>query len=150
MTEHLYLTTPELKKGDIVLNSGMRILLDTPANVYKHSDDPTDLVYAWPGLVLNADDLCDKGSEEYDAYIACHIRGTWWKDCVPRPRKDQWTVQGNHLARWHVERGGETEEGDMEYCPNCTTTYKDTPENHPQHQAPCTRCGSGGHSACQH
>lgn len=38
----------------------------------------------------------------------------------------------------------------MDHCLNCTATYKDTPENRPQHQAPCTRCGSDGHSACQH
>jgi hypothetical protein len=38
----------------------------------------------------------------------------------------------------------------MEYCLNCTQTYKDTPKNRPQHMARCTRCGSDGHAACQH
>lgn len=95
--------TTELAEGDIVLDSGMRILLDIPAKIYKHGDDPADLVYAWHGLVLNADELCDRDGEDYNAYIACHIRGQWWEDCVPRPRKDQWIVQGNYLATWHVE-----------------------------------------------
>lgn len=95
--------TSQLAEGDIVLNHGMRILLDGPAKVIKRGEDPADTVYVWPGLVLNADELCDKESPSYDAYIAKHIRGIWWEDCVPRPRKDDWPVQGNYLATWGVE-----------------------------------------------
>lgn len=95
--------TTELQVGDVVVNHGMRILLDTPANVYEHGSDLADKVYSWPGLVLNADELCDRESEHYDSYIACHLRGTWWEDRVPRPRKDQWEVTGNYLATWYVE-----------------------------------------------
>lgn len=95
--------TTELEVGDVVLNYGMRILLDTPANIYRHGEDQADTVYSWPGLVLNADELCDKESESYDAYIYKHIRGIWWEDRVPRPRRDQWEVTGNYLATWHVE-----------------------------------------------
>lgn len=93
--------TTELKQGDIVVNQGMRILLDTPARVYE--DYANGPVYAWPGLVLNADELCDRKSPKFDLYIYKHIRGIWWEDCVPRPRKDEWIVQGNHLATWYVE-----------------------------------------------
>lgn len=42
------------------------------------------------------------------------------------------------------------EEPVMEYCQNCQSTYKDTPEERRHHIAPCYRCGSDGHSPCQH
>jgi hypothetical protein len=87
--------TTELVEGDVVLDHGMRILLDGPARV-------TDR-YEWPGLVLNGDALCDKESPEYDAYIACHLRGQWRHDVVPLPRIDNWSIVGNELATWTVE-----------------------------------------------
>ncbi len=105
MHEHLTLPTDELREGDIILNHGMRILIDGPAKVYRHEPQSrSNTVYVWPGLVLNADELCDKDSEHYDSYIARHLRGIWWEDRVPRPRADEWSIQGNHLATWHVER----------------------------------------------
>lgn len=104
MTEHLYLPTSELREGDIVLNTGMRILIDGPAGIYPQGDRPEDQVYRWPGLVLNADELCDRDADTFDLYLYKHLRGVWWEDQVPRPRRDDWPVQGNHLAMWHVER----------------------------------------------
>lgn len=38
----------------------------------------------------------------------------------------------------------------MEYCQNCQSTYHRTPQTEPKHLAPCERCGSEGHAACQH
>src|SRR5574341_1702660 len=98
-----YKNTTQLAEGDIVLDHGMRILLDGPATIHPLGDRPEDPVYRWPGLVLNADELCDKGSPSYNAYIACHIRGQWREDIVPLPRLDDWPVQGNHLAMWTTE-----------------------------------------------
>ena len=95
--------TTELTEGDIVLHHGMRILLDGPAKRYQQGTGRAGDVYRWPGLVLNADELCDKDGPHYNAYIAKHIRGIWWEDCVPRPRKDDWPIQGNYLATWVVE-----------------------------------------------
>lgn len=95
--------TTELTQGDVVLHYGMRILIDGPAVVTPEHGAATPPTYRWPGLVLNADELCDKDSPSHDAYIACHLRGQWWKDRVPRPRKDSWPIQGNHMARWTVE-----------------------------------------------
>lgn len=92
--------TTQLAEGDIILNYGMRILIDGPVKI---SGPEHDRVYRWPGLVINADELCDKDSPTYDAYIYKHIRGIWWEDCVPRPRKDDWPIQGNYLATWVVE-----------------------------------------------
>lgn len=95
--------TADLAEGDVVLNYGMRILIDGPATVYPEHGQATYPTYRWPGLVLNADELCDRESPSYDAYIACHLRGQWWEDRVPRPRKDDWPIVGNHLANWHIE-----------------------------------------------
>lgn len=95
--------TTELKQGDIVLNHGMRILIDGPPLIEPSPNREGVERYAWPGLVLNGDELCDRDSEAYDSYIACHLRGQWWEDRVPRPRKDDWPVVGNHLALWWVE-----------------------------------------------
>lgn len=94
--------TDALQEGDIVSNHGMRILIDGPAVVRNPDHDYP--VYAWPGLVLNADELCDKGSAHYDLYIAMHLRGVWWRDrgAVPEQR-DRWTVQGNRMCSWHIE-----------------------------------------------
>ncbi|MER6605692.1 hypothetical protein ABT282_07200 [Streptomyces sp. NPDC000927] len=96
MADSLYLPTPELREGDIVLDHGMRILIDGPGKYREET-------YVWPGLVLNADELCDNESDSYDAYIARHLRGIWWEDRVPRPRKDDWPIQGNSLACWRIE-----------------------------------------------
>lgn len=95
--------TTELAEGDIVVNYGMRILIDGPATVYPGTSSTDTERYAWPGLVLNADALCAKESPQYDAYIACHLRGQWWEDRVPRPRKDNWPIVGNYHATWCVE-----------------------------------------------
>ena len=96
-------TTDELREGDIVLDSGMRILIDGPVTVvpsfYRSENDR----YVWPGLVLNADELCDKDSPEYNNYIASHLRGQWWEDRLPLPRKDNWPIVGNRLTNWYTE-----------------------------------------------
>jgi hypothetical protein len=96
--DFLYLNTTELREGQVVHNSGMRILIDGPARIYEGDHE----VYAWPGLVLNADEICRREGPAYNSYIACHLRGTWREDAGREP--DRWTVQGNDLACWWVER----------------------------------------------
>lgn len=93
-------TTDQLREGDVVLHYGMRILIDGPAHTYP---DRGHTVYRWPGLVLNADELCDPASPSYSGYIASHLRGTRWRDIVPRRRMDDWPVQGNGMALWNTE-----------------------------------------------
>lgn len=95
--------TTELTEGDVVLNYGMRILIDGPAKIYKQGEDQADIVFVWPGLVLNADELCAKEFPTYNSYIASFLRGTNWEDRVPRTRQDEWNIQGNYLANWTVE-----------------------------------------------
>lgn len=94
--------TTELETGDIVINAGMRILIDGPARVYPAHGSSSGTVYAWPGLVLNADALCDKDSPDYDDYIARHLRGIWFEDRMEPKRKDDWTIQGTDMALWHI------------------------------------------------
>lgn len=101
---HLHLPTTKLQEGDVVLHYGMRILIDGPAETEPGTNDPEMTRYVWPGLVLNADELCDRNSPTFDAYIYKHIRGIWWEDRVPRPRKDDWPIVGNGHAMWSVER----------------------------------------------
>lgn len=85
-------TVPDLKVGDVVFEFGMRIKLDREIPTHREG------VKALAGIVLNADELCDKTLDTYDPYIARHLRGIWFEDRGPGVRKDEWTVQGNHLA----------------------------------------------------
>lgn len=90
----------DLKIGDVVQEHGMRVLLDREIPTYR------DGVKAFAGLVLNADELCTKGSDGYDAYIACHLRGQWFQDRLigqPNARQDEWTIQGNDMHQVWVE-----------------------------------------------
>ena len=98
-------TTDKLREGDIVLHGGMRILIDGPVTVYPDTSAVHDRydTYVWPGLVLNANELCDKDSPEYDGWIASFLRGQQWEDRMPRPRKDDWPIKGNKLANWYTE-----------------------------------------------
>lgn len=96
--------TSQIREGDIVLECGMVVLVG-PVKVYgvEYGHPEGEPVYAWPGRVLNADELCDKANPAYDAYVACHLRGTWCEDAGGV--KDRWTIQGNRLAPWTVVRG---------------------------------------------
>lgn len=89
--------TLELEAGDIILDAGMRILLEAPIKTYEEGRA------AWSGLVLNAEELCNKGHSSYDAYIARHLRGVWWQDRGSvAAQYDHWTIAGNDLAIWHL------------------------------------------------
>lgn len=120
----------ELEVGDVVLNHGMRILIDGPVRVYSSSYNPDLRIYRWPGLVLNADAICDKDGSEYDAYIACHLRGIWFEDRMGPKRKDEWSITSNDLAWWFtgepwqehgpMHEGGDDSGGDIQ----CGTAYE--------------------------
>lgn len=93
----LNLNTHELRVGDIVHEYGMRIRLDNPPTITKRERT----VYAWVGDILNLDEVIAAGvvpkaflgdSEWVDG------EGWVWK------QHNRWTVQGNDLATWLVER----------------------------------------------
>jgi len=81
------LTTPELKPGDIIVtHGGMRVLIDGPmltagarcGTFYRR------------GLVLNRDE------------VPGNIVPLGWTR--EQDGTDRWTIQGNELAHWYVER----------------------------------------------
>lgn len=81
-------TTPELRKGDVVLCHGMRVLLDSePVHDDEHHRPN---VHRCDGLVLNRAEL----STDVVPIGYTH-RG------AGQPHR--WTVQGNDLATWEVE-----------------------------------------------
>jgi hypothetical protein len=93
----LNLNTTELRIGDVVHLYGMRIRLDNP----PHIEQRERTVYAWVGDVLNPDEVIAAGvvprSFLGDNYW---IEGQGWMWF----QTNKWTVQGNDLARWAVER----------------------------------------------
>ena len=98
LTAYESVSTDKLALGDILHNHGMRILLDTEPQSYE---DRGCTVYAWPGLVLNAQDLAPGGSLE-DRFIWRHLHDDVWEDGIGWVRvfTGRWTIQGNHLATW--------------------------------------------------
>lgn len=74
----------ELRDGDVVLTHGMRVKLDRPVATQLGANG---LVFTWDGLVLNQAEVLAEG------FIT--------RGFIPDGR---WTVQGNDLATWAVER----------------------------------------------
>jgi hypothetical protein len=91
------LNTHELRLGDIVHESGMRVHLSRE----PHIETRQRIVYAWVGDVLNPEETIAYGMVPR-AFLGEHRwhpeRGWVWE------QTNQWTVQGNDLARWAVER----------------------------------------------
>lgn len=83
------LSTHELQAGDVVLRYGMRVLLPGDGEVsHSHSlDGPGAPCLWWDGEILNVDEVLADGF-------------------VPRGfmHDGRWTIQGNGLARWTIER----------------------------------------------
>lgn len=75
------LDTSKLTAGDIVHIWGARVLLTGSPTCYTGYDSAQRLTYAWRDMPI----------------ISGHI--------ITMERMRVWTVQGNELARWDVERG---------------------------------------------
>jgi len=106
--------TQKLRAGDIVLSHGMRVRLDTlrthHGGHYFSPDGKTEgtchqgygpagtesccVIYAWSGTVTNLEEVRE----------ARIVPVGWLR--TDDGRTDQWTVQGNYLATWRVERTG--------------------------------------------
>lgn len=82
--------TFELVTGDIVLNAGMIIKLGEKHEVANH--DGRGSVVWFDGTVTNLEQVREDGL----------VPMSWL--CDGEGRNDQWTVQGNELAAWVVER----------------------------------------------
>lgn len=81
-------STHELKSGDIVLAYGMRLLLsgDGTVSTGHPTTDPGPALW-WSATILNIDEVREEPL----------VPNAWIRD-------GKWTVQGNRLARWTVER----------------------------------------------
>ena len=97
----------ELRTGDIILNAGMKVLLDgaIQSRPYTTEDQRaahggTDAVYWQRGLVVNLDEIEDPWlvsvTREYQEWPNRHIP----------TGEHRWTIQGNDLATWAVALHG--------------------------------------------
>jgi hypothetical protein len=84
----VHVTTHGLRPGDVVLVDQMRLVIDRPIKTSTaHPQNEHSPTLYTPALCLNVDEVTD-------AYL---------RQCL-REDGDRWTVQGNGLARWTVER----------------------------------------------
>jgi hypothetical protein len=94
------LDTSELREGDVVRAHGLRCLIDGPIESSEYEDDPRGRVYFTHALVLNRADV------SFDAVPETFTRQTTgWPEYQPTG-EHRWTIQGNILKRWNVERYG--------------------------------------------
>ena len=77
----------DLRAGDVVLTHGMRVLIDAPRLYDSHASnrDEYPTVTAARGVVVNYNDLPESMRRMVGA-------------------RAEWTIQGNDLATWTVER----------------------------------------------
>lgn len=93
-----YLDTTQLRCGDVVLNHGMRILLDQPPTTFEGHGGRQ--VVAFSGLVLNPEDV------RADRLLWSFLHTDEWNERLGRwvtVFTGRFTIQGNELARWSVD-----------------------------------------------
>lgn len=88
--EIMTLKSSELRKGDIVLEYGMHVRLDTALRTY------TEDVFAWDGTVVNLAEVLA------DGFVPPSFLREWRNGQLFRTNR--WVVQGNDLATWRVQR----------------------------------------------
>lgn len=90
--------TSEIQPGDLVLTHGMRVRVSAP----RTYTDRDVTVYAFPGKVENLADVLAGGFILRSFLSESRwINGEGWRTELT----GAWTIQGNDLARWVVERG---------------------------------------------
>lgn len=91
--ERLRVDSSQLRQGDVVLVSGMRVLLDREVRAHRHPSAPTDeglVNYACRGLVTNLDEVS--------------VVPVSWLRHGPDDDGPRWTIAGNNFAMWTIER----------------------------------------------
>lgn len=101
MITTIQVATSELRRGDVVLSHGMRVLLDGECTSRVDTYGTGREVFWWDGLVLNPDDAIN-----VYRIPRTFIGDYQWDDSEGWVfvQTNRWTVQGNDLARWAVER----------------------------------------------
>ena len=102
MSEHI-IRISELRVGDIVLDHGMRLLVDRPVEISKSHPVASDGSFCryTQALVLNRDDPATAA-----------VPRSWtadWKrngEQTPHDGEHRWTIQSNDRMTWRVERDG--------------------------------------------
>lgn len=103
----LTLNTTELRIGDVVHNHGMLIKLDRPPILWERENrynDGRKVVYSWPGLVLNPIEAVREYKIPYGWLYESHDHYDYDAGQWIRSTRPAWTVQGNDLAEWYVDR----------------------------------------------
>jgi hypothetical protein len=93
--------TSQIRVGDVVRAYGMRVRIDTIREYAPEGSSGSDVAWSCQGTVLNLDEvraaqLVPMGWLTRDKWV----EGQGWAAC----RDDAWTVQGNDLATWDIER----------------------------------------------
>jgi hypothetical protein len=92
--------TGELRPGDIVREHGMRVRIDSVREYKPDGSSGAERAWSCPGTVLNVDEVLAAHSVPRSFLETYGYReGAGWQT----ERRDAWTVQGNHRARWVVE-----------------------------------------------
>ena len=106
LTTLISLKTSELQLGDIVVSHGLKLLIDRDILISEShpKDGPGGACRYTKALVLNRDDV--PGTIVPLGWTARWDRNRSYDDAVPHDGEHRWTVQGNDLARWLVERAG--------------------------------------------
>lgn len=88
-------STDELQPGDVVVTHGIRVWLDVEAQRFAGSGNLPEC-WSWVGLVLNV--------EEVRASGVIPVSHFYFDGIGQRRTEPRYNVQGNHNARWTVER----------------------------------------------
>lgn len=118
--------TSELRKGDLVFEHGMIVLIDGEINISQNHPvrhGVGDGFTRWTlGLVLNRDD-------ERTSVVPRSWTADWDRDrrgdSLPHDGQHRWTIQGNDNARWSIERFEIPAEGYW-LCPDCEQPSRKT------------------------
>jgi hypothetical protein len=102
VTITLTLKTSDLREGDVVICHGMRCLIDRPLELSKGHPSGYGGVRYTQALVLNRDDV--PSSIVPLSWTADWKRNASRIDSIPHENQHRWTIQGNDLAHWPVER----------------------------------------------
>jgi len=96
--QQLYVSSSQLRKGDVVLTHGMRVLIDQDIQNYAGAHGR---VYHVNGLVTNIEEVLAENFIPKSWLYPDVFRGGWTKDWDADPR---WAIQGNDHAHWVIER----------------------------------------------
>lgn len=99
-------TTGQLEPGDLVLNHGMRCLVDQPLEISQSHPDNGGGPCKWTrALVLNPDEVRADRVVPYGWLFEEHwVEGTGWVRGDALGELPRWSIQGNNYARWYVVR----------------------------------------------